>query len=445
LKRSQLNVYDEAGFLSEEYCLVTEAFCTQNASFKMGKGIDNGTIPKMLPNQILYCSSASSTDTHFFSMYKNCAKEMLMGNPSYFVADISCDMVIGATNHGKNLAVPLLTQDKVDHAMKANPEKARREYYNKFTTEGGNDYPFKRSVIMRNSAIRPPMLINEGNEKRRIIMAYDPARTNDNSIVGVAELIEDEVLGTKLRIQNFVSLVDIGLKNKTPMRSPEQTAYIKKMILDYNGEGYADYENLEILMVDAGAGGGGTIIPDYFMEDWEDANGIKHKGIIDPQYSEEYLHRFPNASEKLWVVDPRKYRTEMFDKAIEMINLGLVEFTSEFDETKDYIMIPEEKDGEVVYHKHTLAFEEALALKNIDLAKEEAYMMQRVDNPTNTGHTYQYPPEKRKYHDDRCFVLALLCFYLANVRQGQIRNKPDKKKDISKLLQFRAPTRNSRI
>ena len=58
---------------------------------------------------------------------------MFAGDKRYFCADISSDVVIGATMHGKLWPVPLLTQEKVDQAMREDREAALREYKNIFT------------------------------------------------------------------------------------------------------------------------------------------------------------------------------------------------------------------------------------------------------------------------------------------------------------------------
>ena len=45
---------------------------------------------------------------------------------------------------------------------------------------------------------------------------------------------------------------------------------------------------------------------------------------------------------------------------------------------------------------------------------------------SNAGNiTYNFPPDKRNtLHDDRAFVYGLLCWYLSQLRRGQIINKP---------------------
>ncbi|HFD2052261.1 TPA: LAGLIDADG family homing endonuclease [Clostridium perfringens] len=406
-KRSSLNLYDESGFISENYAVTTNGFCLQNADFKLGKDLDMETVPKNIPNQLLYCSSASSVDSYFYGLYKEYSKKMFAGSKNHFVADFNCEVVINATNRGKKLFTPLLTQDKVDDAMNINREKALREYYNKFTLEGGSNQPIKRAAIIKNSTLRPPVLCNETNDSRRFIIAYDPARSYDNSAVAVGELIDDEKVGLKLRIQNCVNLVDIGKKRKTPMRTPEQMDYVKQMLLDYNGEGFADYENIEALMLDAGSGGGGLDKADYFMEDWVDKEGNTHRGLIDKEVSADYVSKFPNAVDKLKLMSPKKYKTEMYDAFIEMLNLDLIEFTESYD-MKGFLTLPKESENqkEIDYYRRDLTFEEEIALKNIDVAKEELVQTYRFES-TGSGYRYDLPQDKKnKMHDDRALKIG---------------------------------------
>ena len=60
---------------------------------------------------------------------------------------------------------------------------------------------------------------------------------------------------------------------------------------------------------------------------------------------------------------------------------------------------------------------------------------------TNGKITYNFPPEVRnKKHDDRAFVYALLCWYLATLRHGQIvKRKTAPPPDYKSIFQFRAP------
>lgn len=158
-KRSNLNFYDESGFAPDELFTTSEPFAVQNSDFRLGGDVDVTLFPKQMPNQLIYASSASSTDTYFYRKYSDFAKKMFLGDKRYFVADISSDIVINATFNGKLYPVSLLSQETVDAAMRDNKEKAMREYKNIFTTEGSDNQIIKRAMIIRNSVTRPLFLL----------------------------------------------------------------------------------------------------------------------------------------------------------------------------------------------------------------------------------------------------------------------------------------------
>lgn len=444
-KRSNLNFYDEAGFAPEEMFETSMPFLAQDSNFKLGGDINVSLLPKEFPNQVIAASSASSTDTYFYKLYKDYAKKMIMGDKRFFVADINAEIVINATFNGKKYP-GLLRQEVIDDAMKKNKEKALREYYNKFSTEGGENQAIKRSVVIRNSELRPPTLYNTNGCK--FALAYDPARSYDNSVVMVGEIYWDDLVGYKMRICNGVSFVDISKKTKTPMRTPEQKKHLKQMILDYNGKNAADYENISALLIDSGAGGGGVNIADDFMEDWVDDQGNKHKGLIDKKESSDYVSKFPNAVDKLKLMSPKKYKTEMFDALVEMLGLDLISFTDEYDlkgqltifETSEFEYEDENKNKKIDLTSkqriYKLTSDEELALKNIDLAKEEIVNIYRYDNPSG-GRRYALPPDKEtKMHDDRAYCLAMLAWHLQELRRESIINKANKKVDWTNAPSF---------
>jgi len=427
-KRSNLNFYDESGFAGEDLFLNSEPFCTQNSDFKLGGENDVTLFPRQFPNQLIYASSASSVDTYFYSKYRDFSMKMFLGDKRYFVADINSDVVINATYNGKLYPVPLLTQEAIDNAVRQNSEKAMREYKNIFTTEGGNDQIVKRATIIRNSKLYLPILANEGNKK--FITVYDPARSYDNSICGVGEIYIDPHVGYKLRIANMISFIDIAKKTKKPMRTPEQIELIKQILLDYNGR-TADYENILSLLIDAGAGGGGVQIADFFMEDWIDSNGNKHRGLIDKIESKDYVYSFPNAVDKLKLVSPKKYKNEMFEALIEMMNLDLIDFTESYD-NKDIILFNDINTGEQKIH--TLSFDEKMALVQIDLTKEELVNIYRFESH-NGSCRYNLPPDKeKKMHDDRAFCVAMMAWYLQQLRRDNIINPNIEEVDEFEIL-----------
>ena len=333
-KRSNLNVYDEAMNAADELFHTSEPFTTQNAEFKMGKDYNADDVlaePVPFPNQLLYCSSAGRTDQYFFSKYKEFSIRMFAGDKRYFCADISCDVIINATVHNKLWPVPLLTQEKVDQAMRQDKEAALREYKNIFTSEGGDGQIIKRATIIRNSVSRPPKLRNEDG-KSKWALFYDPARSADNSVILCAEYYKDPAVGWKMRIQNVVNLLNVMKKKKTPMTTPNQIKELKRLLLEYNGHGAADYENILGLYIDAGSGGAGVNISDFLWEDWEDESGIMHRGLIDKEYSPEEARLYPNAiTDKMRLIQPSKHKVEMFRALIEMMDMNLIEWPNEYD------------------------------------------------------------------------------------------------------------------
>ena len=451
-KRSNLNVYDESGWTSEEYVVATIPFLLQNSTFRLGGNLDVGTFPKQIPNQRLFISSASSTDSYFYMLYKDYSKRMLLGDKNYFVCDLNCEVMINATFNGKKYPASLINKDEITAEMRKNKDKALREFYNKFSVDGGDKQVFKRATIIRNSKTRLPVLKNTDNEKRMFVIAYDPAHEYDNSVALAAEIIQDKNFGYRMEICGGVSFADIGKKKKTPMRTPEQIQQLKKMILDLNGEQKADYENIECLLIDSGAGGHGTTIADYLMEDWKDDRGITHKGLIDGIESKEHMSKFPNAVNKLKLMNPKKYKKEMFDALVEMLNLDLISFTSEYD-SNGFIMLPVETgkevevetldingqpkttvEKEIEHKKFKLDFEEELALKNIDLAKEELINIYRETNTASNNYTYALSKDQEeKMHDDRAYCMAMLGWYLQQMRRENITNKVVETVDLSSI------------
>lgn len=439
-------IFDESGFLSAEMMKVYGAFAIVNKNFKTGKDRDGNlldpirlmTFPTNVPNQKFYISSASSTDTEFYRLYREFSKRQLMGDPDYFVAHIDCEVAFHPTLRGKTIA-PLLTKSTVETEMRTNPEKARREYYCEFTSDAGTNAIIKRGTIARNSEVRAPLLYNDTNDKK-FVLCYDPARSRDNSVILVAEIYLDDKTGKyKARIVNCVNLLDVGKKRKSPMQTPDQVQYLKELILDYNGDA-SDYENIEAVYIDAGSGGAGVNIADYLMEDWVDKKGVKHRGLIDKEYSVDYVKKFPNAIDKIRLMSPSQYKSEMYEALIQMMDQDVISFTENYD-NKGYITVfdvdekvleKEKKKIEEKLKKQKLSeeeykeqFEEELknvscmktkmikldpyqemALSNIDALKEEMVNMVRKKRESGKD-SFELTPEKaNKLHKQNCALAA---------------------------------------
>lgn len=469
-------VFDECGFLDEEMMSVYAAFAIVNKSFKSGKDRDGKSIdrnrlrciPSNIPNQLFYISSASSTDTKFYKLYRDFSKRQLMGDPDYFVAHIDCEVAFKPTIRGETME-PLLTPGTVAAEMRSNPEKARREYYCEFTSDAGANAIIRRGVIARNEVIRKPVLYNDTG-KRKIVIAYDPARSRDNSVILVCEIYseknQDGDLEYKMRLLNCINLIDISnKKKKKPMQTPAQIEYLKQVILDYNQGGDENYSNILGVYIDAGSGGGGVNIADYLMPDWKDKSGKTHRGLIDKEYSEEYVKKFPNAVNKLHLMEPTKYKSEMYEAMIEMMNQDKIEFTATYDnkgyltifdidkdkyeKTKKDLIAKYKKqkmtDEEIDYnvqkeldklqnvksHIEKLNWQEEASLSSIDALKEELVNMIRI--PRQSGKdSFELCPEKaNRLHDDRAYVTCMCSYALQTERRKNITAKRKSKVDKS--------------
>jgi len=468
-------IFDECGFLSEEMLEVYGAFAAVNKGFvsgkdRNGKMIDTvrlRTFATNIPNQKFYISSASSTDTKYYKLYREFAKKQLMGDRDYCVVQVSCDIVLRPTIHGE-VVNALLKKGDIETALKTNPEKARREYFCEFTTDAGLQSIIRRGVIARNSETRVPLLYNDTNDKK-FVLCYDPARSRDNSIITVMEIYEDDEDGYKGRIVNCVNMIDISNKRKAPMQTPDQVDYLRQMILDYNGDALG-YSNIEAIYIDAGAGGSGKVIADMLMQDWTDSKGKTHRGVIDKETDKQlgtgYSSKYPNAVDKVRLLEPTKYKSIIYECAIEMSNNNLISFTSDYD-NKGYITLFVDDDKETLKLKKSIEERlkkekisddelkmrvdeelkkssvvktktvkldpyQEIALANIDALKEELVNMRRIKRDSGKDSFELIPEKANKLHDDRAYTFCLCAFHLSEKRMSKIRNK--KKPSSSNLI-----------
>jgi len=488
--RASCVCFDEVSWLSADLIQVYQAFCAVDKDFKTGvddsgQAIDPVSLyayPKEVPNQLVYVSSASSTDTEFYRMYREFSKRMLIGDPDYFVADINCDLVLKPTIGNKKVK-PALTKEMIDIALKTNPEKARREYFNLFSTDGGENAIIRRGVITRNEKTYKPVLYNDTGQ-RKIIITYDPARSRDNSVILVMEIFSAKDINGDIeykgRLLNCINLIDIGKKRKSPMQTPDQIDYLKEVILDYNQGGDENYSNILGIYIDAGSGGGGVNIADFLMEDWIGKDGKWHKGLIDKEYSKDYVKKFPNAVDKIHLMSPSQYKSIMYEAMIEMINQNKIEFTASYD-NKGYLMVFDideeklqkekekiiaklkkkklsseefdyklqeeiDKIQNVETRKEGLDWQEEISLTGIDALKEELVNMVRIKRESGKD-SFELTAEKRnKLNDDRAYCCCMACYALSEERRKNItsRKKNDESlDDLLDLLEVRRGVRPS--
>lgn len=486
--RGNLVVFDECGFLDADMMHTYAAFVIVNKGFATGKDRDGNSIdmsrlrciPNPVPNQLFYISSASSTDTEYYKLYRDFSKRMIMGDTDYFVAQIDCEIVLKPTKHGQVIA-PLYSKKTIETAMRNNPEKARREYYCQFSTDLGDRGLFKRGVITRNEITRRPLLFNDTGDKKFII-AYDPARSHDNSVITVIEVytvtLENNKKDIRARVVNCINLMQLGKRIKSPMRTPDQIDYLKKVIVAYNA-GADAYGNILAIYIDAGSGGGGKNIGDFLMPDWIDEAGTKHRGLIDKEYYSEYVSRFPNAVDKLRLLEPTAYKSIIYESLIELMTQDKIEFTSTYDNKgsltifdidqakldkekaiiteklkKNKKLTEEEFDNKlkeeiakiqcVNTRIEKLDWREEMALANIDAMKEE--MLNMIRKPNKSGRdSFELCPEKANIlHDDRSYTMALCAYGLSVERRKSITQRKVVKPDnLAKILPMKHAKRSS--
>ena len=412
--------YDETSWQTREAMAATEHFADVDASFGLGVEKVHYFEPIQMPLQLLYASSAGDVTFPFYEKYVSFAKKMFLGDRNYFVCDINANTVVNFSTVDGEKIKSHLTQAQIDKAVDEDPELADRELFNKFRKDGGQNAVVKMDVLIRNSDVRPPLLFNDTG-KKKFIFCYDPARNFDGSVLSIFQVMDDKEFGYWLQLENVVSMVDINSKNKTPLPMPQQLEIIKELLIKYNGERAAEWENIEFY-IDAGSGGGGiSAVADQLMEGWTDKNGIKHRGIIDPEHKQYETARktYTNAMPIVHLIDPQGYKKVIYDALQKMANLNLIKFT-DYD-NKDHIML-DKKNGE--FEKYELSFDEKLALTNINLLKVETSYMCRYDTP-NGGVQYELAKDKKNtMHDDRAYTLAMGAYALAKLRREDLLQKP---------------------
>lgn len=403
--------FNETAWKTAEELAVVENFANVDSSFSTSTAKVRYLEPQQMPLQILYTSSVGDVTYPFFDKYKTFYKKMLIGNSNYFCFDINAYNVLYHSTIDGVAIKSHLTEDKIMKDIEEDPDNADVELFNKFRKGGGSNAVVTMDELIRNSTNRKPLLYNDTG-KKKFIFCYDPARNFDGSVLSIFQVINDKEVGFKLRLENVISMVDTNTKTKTPLPMPAQLDIIKELMIKYNGERAAEWENIE-LYIDAGSGGGGiSAVADQLMDDWVDKFGNKHRGIIDPDHKqyETARKKYTNAMPIVHLVDPQGYKKIMYDAVSKMVKLNLIEFAN-YD-NKDYIMI-ENKDGG--FDNVKLTMEEQLALAQMHIAKLQLSYMCRYDTP-NGGVTYELAKDK-KGHDDHAYTMAEGGYALARLRR----------------------------
>ncbi len=413
--------FNETAWKTAEELAVVENYANVDSNFSSSTKKVQYIQPPQMPLQLLYTSSVGDVTYPFFEKYKTFYKKMLVGNSNYFCFDLNAYDIL---NHSSFDGEPIkahLSEDIIKKAIEEDPDNADVELFNKFRKGGGSNAVVTMDELIRNSTTRKPLLYNDTG-KKKFIFCYDPARNFDGSILSIFQIINDKEVGYKLRLENVVPMVDQNSKNKTPLPMPAQLEIIKELMIKYNGERAAEWENIDFY-IDAGSGGGGiSAVADQLMDDWVDKYGGKHRGIIDPEHKqyETARKKYVNAMPIVHLVDPQGYKKIMYDAVSKMVKLNLIEFAN-YD-NKDYIMV-ENKDGS--FDTVQLTQEEQLALAQMHIAKIQLSYMCRYDTP-NGGVTYELAKDK-KGHDDHAYTMAEGGYALARLRRVDLLTDHNKK------------------
>ena len=207
-------------------------------------------------------------------------------------------------------------------------------------------------------------------------------------------------------------------------------------------------------MIDAGSGGGGVNIADYLMEDWTDDKGVMHRGLIDKEYSEDYVSKYPNAIDKVKLMSPSQYKSMMCEALIEMTNMDLISFTADYD-NKGYLTVFETDQKELNKAKRRIEEDlrsqhidekeipikvqeklqdesciktkmvkldpyQEMALSNIDALKEEIVNIVRKKRDSGKDSFDLTPEKQNKLHDDRFYCACMAAYCLSEKRRENI-------------------------
>lgn len=317
-------------------------------------------------------------------------------------------------------------------------------YYNVPSADSGPNQIIKLGNIRRNETFYLPNTTWAPGEK--YVFAFDPARTNDNSILSIMRIYEDKDYGWCGDIINCINFIDEATKKKLKLDSNRQLEMIRNTILKYNGTA-PDYENIDTVLIDTGAGGGGlSTYSDALLNNWFDFYGKEHRGLIDACSSvyAEIAHRYPDAIDKLRGIDPKRERTKMVQEFIELMELGVLRFPHDYNGS-DFINILRSSKDDDHFEVHELTDDEKRALTQIDLMKNEIISIHKYTNAEKTSITYALSPEKRnKMHDDRFYTAILLAHRLYELRRGQVLNRPQSSAGLETFIQFKRPVIRTR-
>jgi hypothetical protein len=193
-----------------------------------------------------------------------------------------------------------------------------------------------------------------------------------------------------------------------------------------------------------------------------------HRGLIDKDYSPDEASLYPNAiRDKLHLIQPAKYKVEMFKALIEMMDMNLIEWPSEYD-NRGYITLmydyntktgekniryadPTEKEVkelskqgiEIIREQYHLDSDEEIALKQIDAMKTELVNIYRYKQSNGADRFDLASDKKNKLNDDRAYVMAMAAWVLQGLRRDHLVNKKKQlPADLDSYFKIKTPEKH---
>ena len=74
----------------------------------------------------MFLSSASDTTSEMYAQYREAFRQMMLGNTSYFAADLNYHVSVAPFLNGKPMK-PLVSMEEVERMYQTQPYKAERE------------------------------------------------------------------------------------------------------------------------------------------------------------------------------------------------------------------------------------------------------------------------------------------------------------------------------
>src|SRR5699024_5013841 len=112
-------------------------------------------------------------------------------------------------------------------------------------------------------------------------------------------------------------------------------------------------------------------------------------------------------------------KTNIFNALREMISHDYIKFPESYDGKGELVFLEEKGKNTADTRTYRLSDDEIMSLVNIDLAKEELFNIYEFSSGSNIRYDLA-PHQKNKMHDDRAYTVAMLAWYLQEIRRKDV-------------------------